>query len=88
MKRALTGIASVGILAVTVAMESANAQVTRPYRAPTPYAEPGSQGAGWNGLSQGYGWNGLSQGYGWNGLGQGYGWNGLGARRVGTPPAR
>ena len=59
MKRALIVIASVGILAVTVAMESANAQVTRPYRAPTPYAEPGSQGAGWNGLGQGYGWNGL-----------------------------
>ena len=37
MKRALIVIASVGILAVTVAMESANAQVTRPpYRAPPP----------------------------------------------------
>jgi hypothetical protein len=44
MKRALIVIASVGILAVTVAMESANAQVTRPYK-PPPYAEPGSQGA-------------------------------------------
>jgi hypothetical protein len=40
MKRALIVIASVGILAVTVAMESANAQVTRPYRAPPPYAGP------------------------------------------------
>ena len=59
MKRVLTAIASVGILAVTVAMESANAQVTRPYRAPPRYAEPGSQGAGWVGLGQGYGWNGL-----------------------------
>jgi hypothetical protein len=59
MKRALIVIASVGILAVTVAMESANAQVTRPSRAPPPYAEPGSQGAGWNGLGQGHGWNGL-----------------------------
>ena len=59
MKRALIVIASVGIFAVTVAMESANAQVTRPYRAPPRYAEPGPQGAGWNGLGQGYGWNGL-----------------------------
>jgi hypothetical protein len=40
MKRALIVIASVGILAVTVAVESANAQVTRPYRAPPPYAGP------------------------------------------------
>ena len=56
MKRALIVIASVGILAVTVAMESANAQVTRPYRAPP---QPGSQGAGWNGLREGHGWNGL-----------------------------
>jgi hypothetical protein len=45
MKRALIVIASVGILAVTVAMESANAQVNRPYKAPPPYAESGSQGA-------------------------------------------
>jgi hypothetical protein len=64
MKRALIVIASAGILAVTVAMESANAQVTRPYvtrpyRVPPPYAEPGSQGAGSNGLGQGHGWNGL-----------------------------
>lgn len=56
MKRALIVIASVGILAVTVAMESANAQVTRPYRA---LPQPGSQGAGWNGLREGHGWNGL-----------------------------
>jgi hypothetical protein len=49
MKRALIVIASVGILSVTVAMESANAQVTKPYRAP-PQAESGSQGAGGNGL--------------------------------------
>jgi hypothetical protein len=55
MKRALIVIASVGILAVTVAMESANAQVTRP-RAPP---QAGSQGAGWNGLGEGHGWNGL-----------------------------
>jgi len=52
MKRALIVIASVGILAVTVAMEGANAQVTRPHRAPPPHAEPGSQGAGWNGPGQ------------------------------------
>jgi hypothetical protein len=45
MKRALIVIASVSILAATVAMESANAQVTRPYKAPPPYAEQGSQGA-------------------------------------------
>ena len=56
MKRALIVIASVGILAVTVAMESANAQVTRPYKAPP---QPASQGAGWNGLREGHGWNGL-----------------------------
>jgi hypothetical protein len=36
MKRALIVIASVGILAVTVAMESANAQVTRPLYRPSP----------------------------------------------------
>ena len=36
MKRALIVIASVGILAVTVAMEGANAQVTRPYRETAP----------------------------------------------------
>jgi hypothetical protein len=36
MKRALIVIASVGILAVTVAMESANAQVTRPLYRPPP----------------------------------------------------
>ena len=54
MKRALIVIASGGILAVTVAMESANAQVTRPYMA----AKVGSQVAhywiedrGWNTLN-------------------------------------
>jgi hypothetical protein len=42
MKRALLVIASVGILAVTVAMESANAQVTMPPPAsrPPPYPSP------------------------------------------------
>jgi hypothetical protein len=78
MKRALIVIASVGILAVTVAMESANAQVTRPYTA-TP--QPGSQGAGWNGLNGlRHGWNGL------NGLREGHGWNGLNAPRTLTTP--
>jgi hypothetical protein len=47
MKCALIVIASVGILAVTVVMESANAQITRPYRAPP---QPGSQGAGLSGV--------------------------------------
>src|SRR5262245_46969672 len=82
MKRALMVIASVGILAVTVAMESANAQVTRPYRAPP---QSGSQGPGWNGWN---GWNGLREGpgwngwNGWNGLREGPGWNGLSAPRT------
>jgi hypothetical protein len=49
MKRALIVIASVGILAVTVAMESASAQVTRPSNAPPPYA----------GIAQNHGWDGL-----------------------------
>jgi hypothetical protein len=40
MKRALIVIASVGILAVTVAMESANAQLTRQYRHPSASASP------------------------------------------------
>jgi hypothetical protein len=55
MKRALIVIASVGILAVTVAMESANAQVTRPYKAPPQAASQGAGGIG----SQGAGGNGL-----------------------------
>jgi hypothetical protein len=37
MKRALAGIASVGILAVTVGMEAANAQPYRPYGPARPY---------------------------------------------------
>jgi hypothetical protein len=50
MKRALIVIASVGILAVTVAMESANAQYTRPYRHPPASTSPPytPQSRGWD----------------------------------------
>jgi hypothetical protein len=40
MKRALIGFASVGILAVTVAAETANAQAYSPYGARRTYAAP------------------------------------------------
>jgi len=40
MKRALTGIASVSILAVTVGVETANAQSYRRYGATRTYTQP------------------------------------------------
>jgi hypothetical protein len=40
MKRALIGIASVGVLAVTVGVESANAQAYSPYSPRRSYASP------------------------------------------------
>ena len=82
IKRVLIVIASVGILAVTVAMESANAQVTRPYRGPP---QPASQGAGLNGLREPEflrSLNGLREGQGLNGFREGQGLNGLGAPRT------
>jgi hypothetical protein len=83
MKRALIVIASVGILAVTVATENAIAQVTRPLAPPqTPFIL--------NGLREGQGLNGLRAGKGLNGLPAGQGLNGLpageGRNRLGAPP--
>ncbi len=40
MKRALIGIASVGVLAVTVGVERANAQAYSPYSPPRTYTSP------------------------------------------------
>jgi hypothetical protein len=50
MKRALIVIASVGILAGTVAMESANAQITIPASRPPPSPPYGFQSRGWDRL--------------------------------------